>query len=192
MRNDQTVTDCGGNELEVGTRASYWTSDKPGRNIVTVTAITDYDVDYSDATERAELYPPQVAFVFDDGTKDSVSTHDATSVTWDDYPDGPELMVFQADDLDSSLEATDPLRIVRTPIRHRLIVWPGSWFGAKPFPYLFHRYDVVSAQGWFGGFTRRRSAEQWIKDASEPTDVRAKRIVDEHGSELRKMLGGQP
>lgn len=33
-------------------------------------------------------------------------------------------------------------RIIKTPWRSRLIVWPGEPFRTWPFPYLFHRYEV--------------------------------------------------
>lgn len=102
MRDDQKVTDWDGNELEVGTRAIYG-SPPPGAEAeyaVTVVSISDYDVDYSDELERAECYPPRVKVRFDDGEIDTVVTHESTKITWNDYPDGPAVVVFAADDLE--------------------------------------------------------------------------------------------
>lgn len=102
MRDDQKVTDWDGAALTVGTRAIYG-SPAPGKEAeytVTVVEISDYDVDYNDELGRPEGYPPKIKVRFDDGTDDVVSTHDSTKVTWADYPDGPAVMVFAADDLE--------------------------------------------------------------------------------------------
>jgi hypothetical protein len=62
----------------------------------------------------------------------------------------------------------DELRIVRTPLKGKLVF--NTW--RKPFPYLFHRWDIVSRQGWWSGFFLKRSAEKWFTEAEEPEDER--------------------
>jgi hypothetical protein len=102
MRDDQKVTDWDGAVLTVGSRVIYG-SPPPGKEAeyaVTVVGISDYDVDYCDETQRPEMSPPKVKVRFDDGSEDEVATHDATKITWNDYPDGPDMLVFRAEDLE--------------------------------------------------------------------------------------------
>jgi hypothetical protein len=68
----------------------------------------------------------------------------------------------------------DTLRVVRTPWRHRLIVWPGTPFRTLPFPYLFHRFDVEWVRheddygrahaNWCGGEFTIKSANGRIRE----------------------------
>ena len=51
-------------------------------------------------------------------------------------------------------------RVIRTPWRERLIF--NTW--RAPFPYLFHRWDVVMDAGWCGGWWRRSRAEAWVAE----------------------------
>lgn len=102
MRSDQKVTDWSGKPLELGTRVIFGSPDpdKKDESTGTIIEITDYDVDYCDATERAECSPPRVKVRFDDGEEDVATTYDATPVSWNDYPNGPAELIFQADDLE--------------------------------------------------------------------------------------------
>ena len=53
------------------------------------------------------------------------------------------------------------LCIVRTPWRDRLLF--NTW--RKPFPHLFHRWDVVEGVAWYGGFWRKTKAEAYVREA---------------------------
>lgn len=103
MRDDQRVTDWDGKPIEVGMTVIYGappSGEEPNYR-VEIVEITDFDVDYNDDLMRAECYPPRVKVRFADGTEDTVSTHENITVrTWADYPDGPSILTFAADDLE--------------------------------------------------------------------------------------------
>lgn len=93
----QRVVDCAGKPLAVGARVVYGGALFDA--LATVTEVTEYDVDYDDDLQRPRLSPPTVRFRFDSGRVDETPTYDVTEVTWADYPDGPEVYVFEAGDL---------------------------------------------------------------------------------------------
>lgn len=90
----QAIQDPHGRPVEVGTRVIFGT-DQPG----VVTAISDVDGDFDDELGRGVMINPRVTVALDAGGTDESTTSDTTKVTWNDYPDGPETYVFEADDL---------------------------------------------------------------------------------------------
>lgn len=89
----QKIQDSSGQPIEVGTPVIFG-EDQRG----VVVAISDLDGDWDDELGRATMIRPRVTVRFDDGAEDESSTTDITQVTWADYPDGPEVHVFEADD----------------------------------------------------------------------------------------------
>lgn len=100
---DQKVVDGNGTEISVGTRVMFGDplpTDDRKDYLATVTEIGEHDVDYDDDLGRARLFPPMVKWRFDNGDEDGTSTYDVTPISWADYPDGPDVRVFSADDLE--------------------------------------------------------------------------------------------
>jgi hypothetical protein len=90
------IVDHKSDEIKVGTKVEYGVDVD---NIATVIEITDPDGDYSDELQRAVEIPPHITIKFDDdGVEEVISTTNITRITWADYPDGPELLIYEADD----------------------------------------------------------------------------------------------
>jgi hypothetical protein len=88
------IVDWKENEIRIGSRCLF------GDTVCIVESISDPDGDYDDNLGRAVMIMPRVYVKFLDGTEDRADTHRITEITWADYPDGPELERFQADDLE--------------------------------------------------------------------------------------------
>lgn len=102
MRDDQGIVDANGLVVKVGDTVLFGdpkTSDEIAAQTGVVFEITDYDVDYNDDLMRAEQYPPKVKIRLPNGDVEMTSTHDATPISWAEYPDGPDVWIFQADDI---------------------------------------------------------------------------------------------
>lgn len=99
----ETIWDCNEEPLHVGSRVVYGNLAYPedvAAQTGEVTAISDVDVDHDDETGRAKQISPRVTVRFQDGTAEECTTVDVTPVSWRDYPDGPDELIFQADDLE--------------------------------------------------------------------------------------------
>lgn len=91
------------------------------------------------------------------------------------------VMAMADEDESVAHDEYGPLFIQRTPWKHRKIVWPGMPFHTLPFPYLFHRWDVVchhvgaddhvtpidGSKSYWVGFWRKSSAQKWIDEVNQ-------------------------
>lgn len=89
--------------IEVGTRVLFGAPTTPEERVAytgVVTDITDPDADYDDELGRAVEYCPRVTVKFDDGSTEIATSYNVTRMTWAHYPDGPDAVTYQADDLE--------------------------------------------------------------------------------------------
>ncbi len=99
---DWRVIDHKGDEIVVGSRVMFGDPAEGEQDSYTgiVTDITEPDADYDDELQRGVQYPPKVTLRYGDGDEEVVTSYDVTRITWGDYPDGPIMQTFQADDLE--------------------------------------------------------------------------------------------
>jgi len=98
-----TVTDYAGEELKPGSFALYGApgdGDDPRDYVVIVTSISDPDGDYDDELGRGVEITPRVSVRFASGDEDRVVSRNVTPITWACYPDGPEDVTYEVDDLE--------------------------------------------------------------------------------------------
>jgi hypothetical protein len=97
-----TFKDEQGNDLAVGTAVIYggvpeqeaWITElfDPKR---------DYpDIDFDDALGRPRESPPEVTIRFGDGSFEKCLTYNVTPLSWADYPDGPDTLIYEVPDLE--------------------------------------------------------------------------------------------
>lgn len=93
-----------GRAIEVGTPVRFYFGPS-GSKLATVVALGepghDYpDVDFDDELGRPVEYAPKISIRFADGSEEKVNTWNVTRVTWADYPDGPQELLYEAGDVE--------------------------------------------------------------------------------------------
>lgn len=91
-----SVVDCDGRMVSVGDTIRVLGEARVAR----VVEITEPDSDYDDELQRGVMYPPKIVAAYDGaGAAVELRTHDVTPVSWADYPDGPDALTFESDEV---------------------------------------------------------------------------------------------